>query len=77
MNGWRATSQPQEPGLYRAINDERGDLGPCGDTEGSRGICTRYPGHPGRHMAQGHIRIVAAWPGDHEPTVADLTAVPS
>ena len=35
--------------------------------------CTRPPGHPGRHMASiGEDLVVAAWPGDHEPTVADL-----
>lgn len=36
--------------------------------------CTRPPGHPmGRHMASiGDDQVVAAWPGDHEPTVADL-----
>jgi hypothetical protein len=41
-------------------------------------ICCRTEGHPGRHMAQvAPDAVVAAWPGDHEPTVADLTAVPS
>lgn len=38
--------------------------------------CTRTPGHPGRHMASnGEDQVVAAWPGDHEPTVADLGEV--
>ena len=31
---------------------------------------------PGRHMASiGDDQVVAAWPGDHEPTVADLGEV--
>jgi hypothetical protein len=34
--------------------------------------CTREAGHPGRHMAQGMTMVVAAWPGGHEPTLADL-----
>jgi hypothetical protein len=35
-------------------------------------LCTRDVGHPGRHMAQGHVVVAAAWPGTHAPTLADL-----
>lgn len=35
--------------------------------------CTRPTGHPGRHFATaGLMRVFAAWPGEHEPTPADL-----
>lgn len=41
--------------------------------------CTRKPDHgDSRHVAIGHRLdesiICAAWPGDHEPTLADLEA---
>lgn len=37
--------------------------------------CTRELLHAGRHLAStGGDRITAAWPGEHAPTVADLTA---
>jgi hypothetical protein len=53
--------------------------------------CGRTLNHPGRHMAAlVHLdastgpaafgdgwSVKAAWPGDHEPTAADLEAVPS
>lgn len=47
------------------------DPAPCPDA-----VCSREPGHPGRHMASlgrgwGH-RIVAAWPGTHPPIKTDL-----
>lgn len=37
-------------------------------------VCTRDVNHPGRHIAEAGTFIVAAWPGDHEPTLADLEA---
>lgn len=39
-------------------------------------FCTRLVDHPGRHIDttdSGRLAI-AAWPGTHEPTIADLTA---
>lgn len=36
-------------------------------------LCVRGKGHPGRHIAFGLDGIMAAWPGDHRPTVEDLT----
>lgn len=36
--------------------------------------CSREPGHPGRHLACLYRdTVIAAWPGTHEPTQADLT----
>lgn len=36
-------------------------------------VCTREPNHPGRHIAAGALfGLVAAWPGEHRPTEADL-----
>lgn len=70
MKAWMAMSpeSANRPELYEAIEDERA-YGPC-----PVGLCTRDRKHPGRHMAQGQKKDVwAAWPGDHEPTVADLT----
>jgi hypothetical protein len=36
--------------------------------------CTLHPGHPGRHLAGAGIGIgiVAAWPGEHIPTAAEI-----
>ena len=56
------------PGIWSACCNEGA---PTPDAE-----CSREVGHPGRHMASlgaafGH-RIVAAWPGSHPPTKADL-----
>ncbi len=49
----------------------------CGD-ERDGWHCTRLPHAAGRHLATaGGLRVMAAWPGDHEPTAADLEAVPS
>ena len=43
----------------------------CGDV--SKGfMCLRESHHLGRHLAAGATDIVAAWPGDHAPTPADL-----
>ncbi len=42
--------------------------------QGPRGfLCTRDPGHAGRHVATGCLGTLAfeAWPGDHEPEDAD------
>jgi hypothetical protein len=35
-------------------------------------LCMRDIGHPGRHIAVGRELLIAAWPGSHEPTRADL-----
>lgn len=78
MSGWNTTSRrlASNPDLYRAIEAERrtpDQSCPVAAVE-FFGLCTRDPGHSGRHMAQGsNFEIWAAWPGDHEPTAADLT----
>jgi hypothetical protein len=49
------------------------DLTACEQSEGF-GQCTRVDGHAGRHMASvGGNAIIAAWPGNHPPSVADLS----
>jgi hypothetical protein len=81
VSGWRAPSKRlgKYPDLYRAIEAERKTPGrSCTESRPLLGLCTRDPGHPGRHMAQGmDLNVLGAWPGAHEPTIADLTAVPS
>lgn len=42
------------------------------DQPGSYWLCLRDLDHPGRHIALGHHGLMAAWPGDHHPTLADL-----
>lgn len=44
---------------------------------GAAYLCTRRRGHAGRHLAQGSFEFFAAWPGEAEPTLADLEAVPA
>jgi hypothetical protein len=73
VSGWEALHDADEP----VIPDADGRPMDC---PSMRGIyeCTRRAGHPGRHLASiGYDRIVAAWPGDHAPTAADIEAVPS
>jgi hypothetical protein len=65
-----------DPALYAAVKEEQ-LLGPCCEAEEPRAgyLCTRRKGHPGRHLATttpNRKRVSAAWPGDHEPTIADL-----
>lgn len=40
--------------------------------------CTRKPHGKSRHIATTYItsNVCAAWPGDHEPTLADLEETP-
>ena len=46
----------------------------CRDGGGGGWRCTREPGHVGRHLAGiGNNAVAAAWPGEHEPTEADLS----
>lgn len=53
----------------------------CGEPDPGRplGGCNRAPEHAGRHIAIGAqaAHVYAAWPGTHEPTLADLDAVTS
>lgn len=35
-------------------------------------LCTRKRQHKGRHIALGLGGVMAAWPGRHRPTIADL-----
>jgi hypothetical protein len=59
-------------GRVKRIGDE--DLGDC-PSRGPLGFygCTRPAGHAGRHMAEGITGdVLAAWPGTHTPTEADL-----
>lgn len=45
----------------------------CGQPAPGEGLgCTRLLGHAGRHIATGMDEVLAAWPGTHEPTLADL-----
>ncbi len=46
---------------------------PCCGEEYQDRVCTRPPGHSGRHLAYSTgTRVIAAWPGRHAPIVADL-----
>lgn len=70
------TSYPQIIAAIRA-EQERGDC--CTETMLNRNgvtsaLCTRLGDHPGRHIATAFKLCVAAWPGEHEPTLADLEA---
>jgi hypothetical protein len=38
-------------------------------------LCLRDIGHPGRHISLGPHLLMAAWPGSHQPTRADLDHV--
>lgn len=55
--------------------DPLGNLRWCENDE-TQFSCMREPGHPGRHIATGTHVLVAAWPGDHEPTMDDLKGAP-
>jgi hypothetical protein len=35
--------------------------------------CTRAYEHTGRHIAQGRIGVLCAWPGRQAPSMADVT----
>lgn len=48
-----------------------GDECPSETPEDDPWYCSRKLGHPGRHIAVG-AGVAAAWPGTHEPTLADL-----
>ena len=39
--------------------------------------CSREPGHDGRHLACGMRYLLAAWPGNAEPTAEEIAAVTS
>ena len=60
-------------GTYPVIEHEAGSVN-CTDEGGDKWMCTREPGHVGRHLAGiGNNAVAAAWPGEHEPTEADLS----
>ena len=60
-------------GTFPVIEHEAGSVN-CTDGGGGGWRCTREPGHVGRHLAGvGNNAVAAAWPGEHEPTEADLS----
>lgn len=80
---WENGSPPQPlPEVAEAVAAERGRSKAC-DCElpvGPVGYwCSRRPIDPlirHRHIATAGPVVVAAWPGTHEPTTADLEATP-
>jgi hypothetical protein len=76
---WLNWEERQFHDLYDAIMANPDGTKICGDhapTAAGHRVCTRAPGHPGRHIATGAktaaLRIVAAWPGTLPPTLEDL-----
>lgn len=71
MSAWTAT-RGRRPVTVPGFDDPAADCpekGPAGTF-----CCTRDAGHPGRHLAgTGRGKVIAAWPGEHTPTEADLT----
>ena len=78
MMRWRSTTARGALGQVWAAVFGEGNLNEvCGqpDPVEPLGQCARAPHHPGRHIAVGlQGEVFAAWPGDHEPTLADLEA---
>lgn len=68
MSFWKGIEDT--PDLVKAIWPNTS--GDCGHRK-SHFTCTRGIGHTGRHLAGTGGDIAAAWPGEHPPTVADLT----
>lgn len=54
--------------------DGRSDCPETLTEDGHHLYCTLDRGHAGRHLAFGlSSNVCAAWPGEHEPTEADLS----
>lgn len=76
MSIWKRTDDigwVHDPALYEAVDDSQNDADWLGCTNLDEGFfCLRSDLHLGRHVALSTDAIVAAWPGDHRPTMADL-----
>lgn len=76
---WFSDGEKAFDNLRLAVSAETGsdmDAMACGEEsaphhDGLGYMCSRAPGHPGRHIAVG-VEVVAAWPGTHQPTMAEL-----
>lgn len=84
MSGWRGSDRANAvtavtlpEGVFLPPDSLHSCRGRWKDDAGWVWWCTRLTErgrHKGRHMdASVNGRVYAAWPGDHEPTAADLT----
>lgn len=77
---WLNRADRSLPLIFAAVLQEiRGRPGPerqyCAET-GAGYLCMRPNQHNGRHIATGLDRVLAAFPGDHPPTLEDLGPTP-
>lgn len=66
---WFAAGNADLSDVFAAVD---GESSGCPDRHPTGFLCDRPVRHPGRHIALGHHRVVAAWPGNHQPTLTDL-----
>ena len=81
MSRWRNPDRSVLADVWMAVHTERGQDpldGQCNEPDPVQlgGWCSRAAHHTGRHIAIGTQAdaVFAAWPGEHEPTLADLEA---
>lgn len=76
MSGYWEAKEPTDVVKIPEDFDHNEDC--CPDYETTSGwYCIRAIGHKGRHMAYAGVdHVIAAWPGTHTPTSADLEAIP-
>lgn len=55
---------------------DRHRCGHRGDHTGLPVSCSRLAHHPGRHVEHNGRVTLAAWPGDHRPTIDDVGRTP-